>query len=153
MAFGGSDVTATALIRTCASAAYALTRAPFVLVDHRLPDGSVLRRREEPLGTLDALVRGLLDERTAQRPDPAGPPAPDEAPPVPERDIRREQEAIAREIRRRQPDVGELADPDLDVAEVQAELEAKHIVEAREEARARGEDNVQDILPATPPTS
>jgi uncharacterized membrane protein len=46
-----------------------------------------------------------------------------------------EREAIAETIRDRQPDVGELADPDLDVAEVQAQLQAKHTVEAHEEER------------------
>ena len=50
-------------------------------------------------------------------------------------DTNADREAIAQAVRERQPDVGELADPDLDVAEVQAQLQAKHAIEAREEAK------------------
>jgi hypothetical protein len=85
------------------------------------------------LSGLDGLVAGLLAE-PADYPPQAQPgrgagPEPDE--------LTHEREQIAEAIRAEQPDVGELADPELDVADVQARLRAKHLVEERLEQQQR----------------
>jgi hypothetical protein len=74
---------------------------------------------------------------TDTSPDPATRATADTSPDAPAaaEDLEAEREAIAEAVRERQPDVGELADPELDVAEVQAQLQAKHAVELREEEK------------------
>jgi hypothetical protein len=126
----------TPLIQKSASRAYAGIRMPFAVVENRLPESSRVRTGlHVALQTVDSSVRHLLHqpqgqsgERSSEASTPTG-----ETFAAP--DIAAEREAIAQAVRERQPDVGELADPDLDVAEVQAQLQAKHAIEAREEAK------------------
>lgn len=121
---------ATPLIRKSASLAYAGIRMPFAVVESRLPESSGIRTGlHAALQTVDVSVHQLLHPSSAESDAGASAQA------VPSHDDGAEREAIAEAVRERQPDVGELADPDLDVAEVQAQLQAKHAVEAREEAR------------------
>jgi hypothetical protein len=131
------------LIRKSASLAYAGFRTPLTLVENRLPENSKLRTGlHVALRTVDSSVHGLLGR---SQPESAAPPAGGAQPsatidtsqdaPAPTPDVEAEREAIAEAVRERQPDVGELADPELDVAEVQAQLQAKHAVELHEEEK------------------
>jgi hypothetical protein len=127
----GLYVIVTPLVRKSASFAYTTIRTPFALVESRLPESSRVRTGlHAALETADSSVEQLLQllagESDARPSDGAA-----EEVSSQERDA--EREAIAEAVRERQPDVGELADPELDVAEVQAELQAKHAIEAREE--------------------
>lgn len=136
---GRATVNVTPLIRKSAGVAYTGLRTPFALVENRLPERSKARvGLHAVLQTIDTSVAGLLREPVTE---PVAPPseAPRateaDAPADPDADLEAEREAVAQAVRERQPDVGELADPDLDVAEVQAQLQAKHAIEAREEAK------------------
>jgi hypothetical protein len=98
---------------------YAAVRTPLALLDRRVPEESAVHRvLDRGLAGLDSLVAGLLAE-------PAVTPAVDDD------ELASEREQIAEAIRAEQAEVGELADPELDVADVQAKLRAKHIVEER----------------------
>ena len=126
----------TPLVRKSASLAYTGMRRPFALVEERLPEGSRVRTGlHVALETVDSSVEQLL-HLLAGESDPhasdssAATPEPE---PVPSHDSDAERDAIAEAVREHQANVGELADPDLDVADVQAELQAKHAIEAREE--------------------
>jgi hypothetical protein len=122
-------VIASPFIRKSASFAYAGIRVPFALVESRLPESSRIRTGlHAALQAVDASVEQLLNPAPAAAERDAGPAA---ASP----DLDAEREAVAEAVREQQPDVGELADPELDVAEVQARLQAKHAIEARDEAR------------------
>lgn len=122
----------TPLIRRSASFAYAGVRTPFAVLESRLPESSRVRTGlHTALQTIDSSVEQLLHEpggesraRLTRSLDAAL-----------WEDSDAERDAIADAVRERQPNVGELADPELDVAEVQAQLQAKHAVEAREEAK------------------
>jgi hypothetical protein len=124
-------VIANALIRKAVEVEYTLVRTPLAAAERRLPAGSSIRTLlDRSLHTLDELIAGLLAEpydiavRTAED-------SHDEH----AVQLQHDREEIAEAVRQQQPSVGELADPDLDVAEVQAQLRAKHAVEEREEAR------------------
>lgn len=120
----------TPLIRKSASLAYAGIRLPFSVVESRLPERSGIRTGlHAVLQTVDSSLQQRLQPSSAESVADA------RAQAVPSDDDDAEREAIAEAVRERQPDVGELADPDLDVAEVQAQLQAKHAIETREEAR------------------
>jgi hypothetical protein len=114
---------------------YAAVRTPLALLDRRLPaNSSVHRVVGRGLSGLDGLVAGLLTEPAdyppAQSQSVRGPgPEPEE--------LAHERDMIAEAIRAEQPEVGELADPELDVADVQAQLRAKHLVEERLEQQKR----------------
>lgn len=130
----------TPLIRKSASRAYAGLRIPFAVVESRLPESSRVRSGlHAALRTMDSSLGRLTRppaEESEPRPGRTTQPA---EPAAPAQEIEAEREAIAEAVRERQPDVGELADPNLDVAEVQAQLQAKHAVEERVEAeQARG---------------
>jgi hypothetical protein len=131
-------VIANPLLRKSATVAYAAIRTPLALVENRLPESSGVRTGlQRALHTLDTSVAPLLHQQPeprAERRDGSAPPPAATPPATPAQDIQAEQEAIAEAVRERQPDVGELADPNLDVAEVQARLQAKHAVELRLEA-------------------
>jgi hypothetical protein len=127
-------VTVTSLIRKSASRAYAGIRMPFALVENGLPERSKVRiGLHAALEKLDSAVGQLLrgsPTESAQPDDSSGTSAAATSP-----DVEAEREAIVEAVRERQPDVGELADPDLDVAEVQAQLQAKHAIQEREEVK------------------
>jgi hypothetical protein len=128
-------VNVTPLIRKSASVAYAGIRTPFALVENKLPESSKARvGLHAVLRTLDTSVAGLLREPVTESAAPAGDAAP-ATEPAPGPDLEAEREAIAEAVRESQPDVGELADPDLDVADVQAQLQAKHTIEEREQVK------------------
>jgi hypothetical protein len=131
-------------------------RTPLALVESRLPENSKVRTGlHAALRTVDSSVHALLREPeqesamppsrptapTDTSPDPATRATADTSPDAPAaaEDLEAEREAIAEAVRERQPDVGELADPELDVAEVQAQLQAKHAVELREEEKQHSE--------------
>ncbi|MDT4916666.1 MAG: hypothetical protein QOH89_1366 [Pseudonocardiales bacterium] len=129
-------MTVSPLIQKSASIAYAGIRMPLAALEHRMPESSRVRTGlHAALQTIDSSVGHLLhrqpEESVAGQSD--GPDATTEH--VPSQDVEAEREAIVEAVRERQPDVGELADPDLDVAEVQAQLQAKHAIELREEAK------------------
>jgi hypothetical protein len=108
---------------------------PFALVESRLPESSKVRTGlHAVLETADSSVEQLLDLLTGESDARPGNSDATTAGGLSAHDEDVEREAIAEAVRERQPDVGELADPDLDVAEVQARLQAKHAVEAREES-------------------
>jgi hypothetical protein len=124
-------MTSISLLRKPIGLAYQAVRMPLALVESRLPQRSKVRA---------GLAAGLhrIDTRMAGEPPQA------ERRPETARshdvweceDTARE--AVVEAVRDRQPDVGELADPDLDVAEVQAQLQAKHAIEERAQARDGG---------------
>lgn len=123
---------ANPLIRKSATVAYVAVRTPLAVVENRLPEGSGVRGGlTRALRRVDSAVAPLLHERPERSPEGRAATKP-ETPPA--QDLEAEREAIAEAVRDRQPDVGELADPDLDVAEVQAQLQAKHAIELRLEA-------------------
>jgi hypothetical protein len=106
---------------------------PFAVLASRLPESSKIRGGlHAALRTADATV-GQLVRQPPQASDGRQRHDPGRAETVPASDTDAEREAIAEAVRERQPNVGELADPDLDVAEVQAQLQAKHAIEMREE--------------------
>jgi hypothetical protein len=120
-------VIANPLIRKVVEVEYALMRTPLAAVGHRLAEGSTARAAlDRSVQTLDELIAGLLATPADLRPRAA---AADHG------DLEHDREQIADAIRAEAPEVGERADPDLDVADVQAELRAKHAVEEREEQR------------------
>lgn len=125
----------TPLIRKSANFAYAGIRMPFALVENRLPENSRVRTGlQTALRTIDSSVGQLLrepGEGSGTQPSSGAHAATED---MLSKDTLAEREAIAEAVRERQANVGELADPDLDVAEVQAQLQAKHAVEARLEA-------------------
>lgn len=115
------------LIRKVVEVEYALVRTPLRLVERRMPDGSSMRSiLGRGVHTLDEVMAGLLAE-----PYDIAARTGDDHPAK----LQHDREEIAKAVREQQPTVGELADPDLDVAEVQAQLRAKHAVEARQEER------------------
>jgi hypothetical protein len=124
------------LIRKSASIAYAGIRMPLALVENRLPEDSRVRNGiHGALMTIDSSVGQLLHparNAPSPRPDRNRDTAPDTAPDAAP-DLAAEREAIFEAVRENQPTVGELADPDLDVADVQAQLQAKHALEEREQ--------------------
>jgi hypothetical protein len=129
-------VNVTPLLRKSAILAYAGVRTPFALVESRLPEDSKVRTGlHAALQTVDSSVQNLLHKPAADSGarSPGGPRPAEQ--PSPWADPDAEREAIAEAVRERQADVGELADPDLDVADVQAQLQAKHALEEREEAQ------------------
>jgi hypothetical protein len=123
--------------------AYQAVRGPLALVQSRLPAHSKLR------AGLAAALHGAdsqLGGRGSQSAGRSATPSPGSAreserqrthDPVADawQDEDAAREAIVEAVRERQPDVGELADPNLDVAEVQAQLQAKHALEERSIAR------------------
>lgn len=119
---------ANPLLRKSATIAYTGVRLPLAAAEHRLPERSRIRAGlHVAIKTIDSSVAPLLQppaDDFSGTPEPAA---------SPDRDA--EREAVAEAIREQQPDVGELADPNLDVAEVQAELQAKHALEARDGAK------------------
>jgi hypothetical protein len=131
----GLHVIVTPLVRKSASFAYTTIRTPFALVENRLPESSRVRTGlRVALETADSSVEQLLQLLTGEsdaRPSDAT--VDRVSSQVSSQDSDADREAIAEAVRERQPDVGELADPELDVADVQAELQAKHAIEAREE--------------------
>jgi hypothetical protein len=130
-------VIVTPLVRKSASLAYTGIRTPFALMENQLPESSRLRTGlHAVLETVDSSVEQLLHLLAGESDAPRSDSAAGTAEPVASQDDEAEREAIAEAVRERQPDVGELADPDLDVADVQAELQAKHAIEAREEDTA-----------------
>jgi hypothetical protein len=153
-------VIANPLVRKVVRTEYAMLRAPLAVVDRRVvarylaEDSKVRISLERGLHTLDAVAGRLLAEkaggpstpasgRQEARTRPAGPagtPPPADHPEPQEPDLEEEREQIVEHILEEQPAVGELADPDLDVAEVQAELRAKHLIQEREEERQLKED-------------
>jgi hypothetical protein len=124
----GPPVIANPLVRTIVKIEYAMLRVPLVAVDRRLPRKSKIRTSlQQCIHALDAVVEGLLAEPDRSAPQPAQPSAAQPAEP----DVELEREQVAGMIRKEQPGTGELTDPDL--AEVQAQLRAKHIVEEHHE--------------------
>jgi hypothetical protein len=124
------------LIRKSASTAYAGIRMPFAVIENRLPGSSRVRAGlHAALHRIDSSIEHLLHqqpkESVAGQGDSSGVMTED----IPAQDIEADREAIVEAVREHQPDVGELADPDLDVSEVQAQLQAKHAIELREEAK------------------
>jgi hypothetical protein len=124
------------VLRTVVTAGYGAVRAPLALADRRLPRTSAVHPViERGLRGLDGLMSGILagpaDARAAEQTAATGT---ESTAPDAER-IAQEWEQVAAAVRAEQADVGELADPNLDVADVQAELRAKHIVEERLEQR------------------
>jgi hypothetical protein len=134
-------VVVTALIRKSANLAYTGIHTPFVMLENRLPEGSRVRAGlHAALQVVDSSVEQVLhrlDGQSAARSTPSAAGAA-EAPPSQDREA--EREAIEEAVRERQPNVGELADRDLDVAEVQAHLQAKHAIETREEVEQSPDD-------------
>ena len=130
---------ASPLLRKSATIAYTGVRLPLAAVENRLPQSSRVRAGLQiAIRTIDSSMAPLLKPPADESAAPGDPAAGDSAGPgepaaAPDREA--EREAIAEAVRERQPDVGELADPNLDVAEVQAELQAKHALEARDESR------------------
>lgn len=132
-------MTPLSLLRRPATFAYGAVRTPLALIESRLPDSSRLRAG---LGTAlrgaDAWLDGeapRIDPQPRNSAQVAPEPAHDAAA-DPWQDGEAVREAIVDDVRERQPDVGELADPDLDVAEVQAQLRAKHAVAEHESAES-----------------
>jgi hypothetical protein len=143
---------ANPVLRKMVEFEYAAVRTPLALLDRRLPESSPVHHvLERGLTGLDGFVAGLLATPADAAPRDAAPTesparhaAPDDASARDEaadptlEEFEQEREQIAEAIRAEQPDVGELADPDLDVAEVQAQLRAKHLIEERlEQERTR----------------
>ena len=129
---------ANPLVRKVVRAEYTILRTPLAVVDQRVVaprfgDDSMLHISiERGLHTLDAVADRLLGDSTAPAPEPASAEHAEE--------LEHEREQIAETILEEEPVVGERADPDLDVAEVQAQLRAKHAVEEREEQRRLKEE-------------
>jgi hypothetical protein len=126
---------ANPLLRKSATVAYVAVRTPLAMAENRLPEGSGVRGGlHRALRTIDSAVAPLLHEQPKRSPELPNRHAATKPATASAQELAAEREAIAEAVRERQPDVGELADPDLDVAEVQAELQAKHAVELRLEA-------------------
>ena len=118
------------LIRKSVSITYRGVRTPLVAAVSRLPHGSRVRTGlHAVLQTVDARLN-----RTRE-PDRAGATRSNRAASAPTENAEAERAAVAAAVRERQPDEGELADPEL--AEVQAQLQAKHAVEEATQARRR----------------
>jgi len=125
-------VIANPVIRTVVEVEYAIVRLPLALIARRMPEGSLLRNAlDRGLHTLDGVMAGLLATPDTRPAHPAE--SVREAAPAEElaADLEEERAEIAATILEQEPVVGERADPNLDVAEVQAQLRAKHIVEER----------------------
>jgi hypothetical protein len=148
-------VLTNAAVRKVVQVEYLLARTPLVLIDRGLaarflPEDSKVRVLvERSLASLDAVAGRLLN-------DPAPPPraeepsdgarAHDEEPVgAPADEVQRVTEELLAEHEDK-PVVGELADPDLDVAEVQAQLRAKHLVE--EQAQRREQASTTESPPS-----
>jgi hypothetical protein len=137
-------VTAISLLRKPATTAYRAVRVPFALVENRLPQSSKIRAGlAAAITSVDSWIGEHGREEGTSRteaPVPSQSPAQESAP-DPWQDEEAARAAIEEAVRERQPEVGELADPDLDVAEVQAQLQAKHALEERQRAEAERSDN------------
>jgi hypothetical protein len=139
-------------VRKAVQVEYAILRTPLAAVSNqlgaRLADDSKIRVSvEQGLQVLDAAASRLLRPAGPARSTGSATPAGDAAPkpqteqpqPQPQaEEIERVAEVILDE-QEQKPIAGELADPELDVAEVQAQLRAKHLLE--EHAAQRGQQH------------
>lgn len=132
-----------AAVRKVVQVEYLLARTPLALIDQGLAarflaeDSKVRVTVERGLASLDAVADRLLNDPV---PSPQAEERPTEEPAhaepveVPADEVERVAEELLAE-QEEKPAVGELADPELDVAEVQAQLRAKHLVEEQAERR------------------
>lgn len=129
--FEGIRVIANPVIRKVVQVEYSVVRTPLAVLERRMREDSPVRRAlDRGLGTLDGVMAGLL--ASPDSPPPTRPPR------EPATDVAQQPEQIAEvaeAILEEEPAVGERADPDLDVAEVQAQLRAKHLIEEREQVQ------------------
>jgi hypothetical protein len=134
---------ADTLIRKAAGLGIAGLSTSLSLVESRVRPGSRaqagLQSARHVLNSAANAIAAQAEHPEASRPQRSAPPREASTPrgeaAEPAADLDAEREAVAEAIRERQPDVGELADPELDVAEVQAQLQAKHAIEEKRRQR------------------
>jgi hypothetical protein len=122
------------LLRTAVRTQYTLVRLPLTVLDERVvtryaPKGSPVRQSfARALGALDATARRLLIDDSPAADEPSG----GEPLPAEEQEDVAEVAAELLDQQEEQAFAGELAEDD-DLRRVQAELQAKHLVEEAEE--------------------
>lgn len=149
------------LVRKAVQVEYSILRAPLAMIDRQLAthlgdDSKVRFPFELGLDSLDAVAGRLLarpgsaqrsEAKTRQSDEQPDATTPQPVEPTLEDEVERVAEELLEE-QEQKPVAGELADPDLDVAEVQAELRAKHLLQEHDEEQRLKQEHEERVKAA-----